>query len=560
MGRNRFLGLRTRCLCATIVFALNPVAASAADGLVGYRFANEDGFQLEFLENRGVIIGRLAIVPKKWGKKVPGKGAEIFINGKAKGAGFEGMWKHWTNEAPEIGGKPTYAKLTFKSNDEIEVQTTSPLFASRPSWAPEPHHRWLDEANPAVYHWKRVAGFKIDKGSTLATVEDFTGQILKPAAPGKKNLFDRLDKDGNGCVTPGEIEQAIADPSYQGKDVQAIAVLSKRPDISQANEEKCTDGISKTDIEKLGPLEAARENLQDNLSDVRNRADKSRGALFGPGDSIKPEAVKQGWIGDCNFLSPLSSFANTPEGKDAIRKMISPIGKDQNGVDQYKVIFHDPKDPRKTFDVIVAKPTQGELTSYAQGTENGMWPAVIEKAYGKWRQNHDELGNSTPNTQEPGTPPSLSAGKHNTAETAIPLLTGKKTVAVQVSGVLSSERSDVASLDRELTNAFSGSKKPVMTAGIEDAAESSASVAKKFGKWLYQPKGGVTDGETNAAGLQAGHEFSVLDYNPASKTVKIRNPYGYNNAKDPALSNKDGVFEMNLQEFRQNFSHFTYAK
>lgn len=548
------LGLAASAICIVV----SCVAAQAADSLFGSRWDNGYGFQIEFSQVGPLIGGSLTMVPKDW-KKRPGKGAQLFLSGKQEGNKVVGMWRHWTNECKELGPKAMPATIIFKDSNHIEVNTANPLYSVQTHRITGEKRgcRWLDESNPEVIPWKRVAGSQFNPNNHLISVTDFTGHILKPSAPGKKPLFEQLDKDGNGCLTQDELNQAVADPKYQGKDVEALILLSKRGDMANSfSGDSCSDGISKEDVNRQTFSEDSQTTIQDNLVDIRAKGDKSKGALFGPGDAIKPEAVKQGWVGDCNFLSPLSSFADTPEGKKAIREMITPMGKDEHGIDRYKVTFHDPKNPGKTFDVIVTKPTQGELTSFAKGTENGIWPAVIEKAYGTWRQDHDQDGNLVANSLAPGSSPTLAADRHNTASGAITLLTGKKPENKYISSPLTRAKTDLAELDADLTKAFSG-KKPIMTAGIEDEGKG---VTGTVVKWFMQPAGGVKDGVTKASGLQAGHEFSVLGYDPASKKVKIRNPYGYNNAKDPALMNKDGVFEMSLSDFRKNFSHYTYTK
>jgi hypothetical protein len=235
--------------------------------------------------------------------------------------------------------------------------------------------------------------------------------------------------------------------------------------------------------------------------------------------------------------------------------MIKPAGKDKDGNDQYTVTFHDPKNPSKTFDVTVSKPTDTELINFAKGTENGTWAATIEKAYGKYRSNHDEYGNVIGKTVADGQPQQLGARGHSSAKNAITLLTGKQANSVDINSFGQS----LTDLDKDLTKAFTGNK-PIMTAAIEGPGEG----AKKkpwYAKWLLQPAGGL-DGDLSAkSGLMAGHEYSVLNYDPKTQQVTMRNPYGYNEAsKDPSMTSKDGTFKMPLKDFQQNFSHYTLAK
>src|SRR6185436_1826409 len=92
-----------------------------------------------------------------------------------------------------------------------------------------------------------------------------------------------------------------------------------------------------------------------------------------PVDSIRVEAVRQGIVGDCFFLAALASLAVAcPE---LIPKMIAAL---PDGM--FKVNF--PGD--RELDIIVEAPTTVELALYAKSSQFGIWPAVLEKAYGKY--------------------------------------------------------------------------------------------------------------------------------------------------------------------------------
>src|SRR5262249_55330984 len=104
--------------------------------------------------------------------------------------------------------------------------------------------------------------------------------------------------------------------------------------------------------------------------------DKSNRNLFAdqsqPLNSVKPEAVRQGAIGDCSLTSALGAVA--AQSPETIQNMIK---ENENG--SYTVTFPDA--PNKP--VTVEEPTDAELAHFAGGGEYGTWPAVIEKAYGK---------------------------------------------------------------------------------------------------------------------------------------------------------------------------------
>ncbi len=92
-----------------------------------------------------------------------------------------------------------------------------------------------------------------------------------------------------------------------------------------------------------------------------------------PIKSIRPEAIRQGFIGDCMFLGILGSVAalNPQLICDAI--VINPDG-------TYTVTF-----PGASAEpIVVSCPTDAELKLYASNAGFGIWPAVMEKACGEY--------------------------------------------------------------------------------------------------------------------------------------------------------------------------------
>ena len=86
---------------------------------------------------------------------------------------------------------------------------------------------------------------------------------------------------------------------------------------------------------------------------------------------IQLEAIKQGKVGDCVFLSALASLI-------VVRpQLIVDIIKD-NGNGTFTVTFPGaPDEP-----VIQEAPTMAELAVFARGSEFGIWAPILEKAYG----------------------------------------------------------------------------------------------------------------------------------------------------------------------------------
>ncbi len=531
-------------------------SANAETKLLGL-WHNGDGFEMEFRHAGPHIVGVLVKIPSGFTGR-QSVGANLFSGGVVSGQQIKGLWQHFpSREYGKLATLHVPATISFKDAKTLNLATFRAYVGSQTHAITGEHRnvRWLPDRDPVTYNWFRLGPSPVGNES-LVTADDFKNHVLS-GKNGKKSVFDRMDKDGNGCLSKSEVAAAVSNPEFKGKDAEAVTLIYNHPDISTlspANDgNKCT-GISKDDISLITKNDANKKMVMDNLDTIRKFQDKSKGNLFGPGDSVNANGVKQGEVGDCNFLSPLSSWSDTPEGKKSIREMIKPAGKDKDGNDQYTVTFHDPKNPSKTFDVTVTKPSESELINYAKGTENGTWAATIEKAYGKYRIDHDENGNVINRTIGNGEPIQLGAGGHTSAKNAITILTGKKAENIDINSFGQS----LSDLDKDLTKAFTGNK-PVMTAAIEGLGE-GAMKKPWYAKWLMQPAGGLDGDKSATSGLTAGHEYSVLGYDPKSQQVTMRNPYGSNDAKDPNMVSKNGTFKMSLTDFQKNFSHYTLAK
>src|SRR5262249_46635538 len=150
--------------------------------------------------------------------------------------------------------------------------------------------------------------------------------------------FTRLDKDKDGFVSKDEIDRAMKDPDYKGKDAQMLAVLKdKREDLEKLSNDEVgreNSGITRKDMAEVSRL-AEKSNKTASEKKLIHEIDNSLASsgddlalnrnLWGdnanPKDSITPEAVQQHKRGDCYFLAAVAAEASTPEGKTKIRDM-----------------------------------------------------------------------------------------------------------------------------------------------------------------------------------------------------------------------------------------------
>ena len=104
-----------------------------------------------------------------------------------------------------------------------------------------------------------------------------------------------------------------------------------------------------------------------------------------PLKSVKVEAIKQGAVGDCLFLSALASVITVRP--DLLVNCIS-----ENENDTYTVTFAGADD----VPIAVGAPTSSELALYAKGSAYGIWAPLMEKAYGMLVAKRRNLHNVIP--------------------------------------------------------------------------------------------------------------------------------------------------------------------
>lgn len=256
-----------------------------------------------------------------------------------------------------------------------------------------------------------------------------------------------------------------------------------------------------------------------------------------PLQAIDITGVKQSGIPDCQFMSTLASLANTTQGKILIRDMIT-----VNSDGSYTVRFPGDKDTPITI-------TREQIENGKSNKNQSMWARVIETAYVEYVKSTPLLGAVRRDDL-----PIL--GRAPTATKIMELLTGAPaasdlTTGVSVGGgVIGIGATSIENVGRDLEEAMKNGL--VVTAGIDPTM-----VAKIEGANPFRDPDPLVD----------QHQYSVIGYDPVTKTVKVRNPWGHMGGPleqagatvDGITHVGDGVLTMSLETFYKNFNdvHFS---
>jgi hypothetical protein len=331
--------------------------------------------------------------------------------------------------------------------------------------------------------------------------------------------LQKFTKDKNGVAYSSDIAKALEDPNLSTNNRKNLTNLQKVMPAAWFWE----DGLKASDVARLATEISSNTDeakLVNGVSwDIQRTADAQRTlgdtelySTANPLDSIKPDAIKQGMIGDCYFEASLAAVANSNPSliRDAIQ---------DNHDGTYTVNFPG----AKAESITVKAPTEQEMGLYNSSSQDGIWASVMEKAYGKYRDNHNWIGTYMPQEAADG-------GGHP-ADT-MKLLTGQEVATTDMRDKTASTEPVIEQLEK----AFSTNSPRAVTA---------SSMVYWNGFWAGWDSHGNT-----ADGIAKGHAFTVIGFHPdgtGSGTVTMRNPWGMQGDR------YSGDFEVPFSTFVTNF-------
>ena len=357
-----------------------------------------------------------------------------------------------------------------------------------------------------------------------------------------KTVFSKVDTDGDGKLTNIEIDKAVNNADIKGAEAQVVAAMK----TNNATLSSLVDdgGFTLADLEivekKSEDGDAAVNGVLNSVSysaESLAKAKKTDYKLFAAPnalDSIVPEAATQGGLGDCYFISALSSAASTEQGRRAIRDMIQ-----ENKDGTYTVTFPGaPDEP-----IRITRPTDAQLALYAKATEHGIWAAVLEKAYGEYSSRSVLRRNES--TLMPSEIPQENVGEGSCRADGLRMISPGGVNSYDFNFSLASDDE----LDKELTAATQSGRAITLNSN-EFLGEDTLT---KYGIINIDDKG-----------VPRSHEFAVIGYDTQSKQLIIRNPWGRTEPRDsqgrPKDGVDDGVYRMSLEEVRKTFKRLNVAE
>jgi hypothetical protein len=313
----------------------------------------------------------------------------------------------------------------------------------------------------------------------------------------------------HGKLTEAQVKNTIGDPKELQAQVrhELRALLASQSDGFEPAARAALEAALKVPEKTFDPSLARLSAFQRIDNTGVQFTEIPGGQLFVGG--ISPSDVAQGRLGDCFFLATLAGFAQTKP--EVLREAIVDNG---NGTftarffEVDSVYGHQPVYVTVDSDI----PTLNGLPMYAQTPYGELWPAMLEKAYAKFRGSYGSIGNG-------GLPGEV-----------VFALTGEAP-STRLVALTSAKRTF------ERVNEALGKGKPVMVATLSDS---------------LKPR------SMPVAGIVPGHVYTVMRAfeQDGEKFIEVRNPWGVQpEVVTPrgVIASSNGTFALTRDEFKAAF-------
>jgi hypothetical protein len=312
--------------------------------------------------------------------------------------------------------------------------------------------------------------------------------------------WGNLGFDDKGDLSQGKIDSLMENPSLKGSQAAEVAELKN---MSNGK------GVTESQLESYAKTEQKDPTLDGGYDYYQQRVGDESSKLFANGQP-SPDAINQGQLGDCYFLSSVSGEAKLdPSG------VVNMITDDQDG--HYTVKF-----PGQQNAVTIAGPTEAEEARGCDSGQDGTWAAVLEKAYG--------VSRSSSNASDP-----YQAIENGGTTQGLQTMTG----------------GDIKSVGLDQKSSWFN---PFSWGNSDKNDRSNVEKAISSGQLATVATSGSVDG------VPGDHMLTLEGYDPTTDTVTIRNPWGSEPANSNVTDLGNGNFSMKFDQFDKTFTTLDYQQ
>jgi hypothetical protein len=322
--------------------------------------------------------------------------------------------------------------------------------------------------------------------------------------------FDAWDQDGDGSLTPSELDEVMADPNLTSAEAAAAVILRRQgPQLAKCETRDRASGVTPVDLERFlitGVPDDGQATIKVNRAfpSLAKLAEKLPPAPLLMEENFDPEMVQQGRAGSCVLLSTLSN--KKPE--------------------DVKSMFHARPDGmvEVTFEdghvEVVRDLTLAERLYHARSPKGGRWPGLLEM--GLAQRIHSEK-------------PKADGSARSGANAISPDI---------ASQALFGKRLKTTSLDN---------------LSLKETRELLISMAKGPKPWICgsrsTPKGvdSLVSPEQLFNGISNNHAYTIRGFDPKKDLVHLRNPWRKGEWVVRPDGHDDGKFSMDLKDFYSSF-------
>ncbi len=371
-----------------------------------------------------------------------------------------------------------------------------------------------------------IARGDMAKFDTLAEKNEADVSAFSNASGWTNVRFENFDTDGSKSLSWDEVGAALENKNLDAWDQNILTYLksnfgevadenndgewiwqSKEISPKDMSEQKDKLDYQGDSAWKIGEMNyTISRTLHAQKSDVSRElfADQTN-----PENSITPEAITQGFTGNCYLLASIAAVAKTEP--ELIFDMIA-----ANSDGTYTVTF--PGDV--SHPVTVEAPTTSELGLFNEGSSEGIWASVLEKSYGKYVKTY---------RGQQGLTDIEAAGNGGNPRDAMKLLTGRDDFDWKSVGSFSTD--SITQL--LLSNFEEGHEKPMTVATSTSPLDLLFAGPRTEDGFFKRHAYTITGVESDGTG----------DY-----MVTIRNPWG--RGEDSTYGTKT----ISIAEFQKNFT------